>query len=151
MKKFRFNLESVLDYRQLKEDQERQKLADANRIAALAKEHLVELQQKLEREQEFIGQALNQPMSINLTEAFQSVLYLETLRHSVKEQEQRLQRAQEEVSRCQVRVLKAHQETQVIENIKKKKLEEYLAEMNKREQQLMDELGLSGFVRKAVE
>lgn len=151
MKKFRFNLESVLDYRQLKEDQERQKLAAANRNAAMVKKHLLELQEKLDQEQEATGQALTQTMSIDLTEALQRVLYLETLQHWVKEQEQRLQQAQEEVSRCQVRVLKAHQETQVLENLKKKRLEEYLAEMNKREQQLMDELGLSGFIRKAVE
>ena len=134
MKKFRFNLETVLDYRQQKEEQELQKLAKANRTYALVQNHLTKLQERLIQEQEATEQRLTQGANLNLLEAWQRVLYIENLQQSVAEQKQRLQQAQREVKRCQERVIKAHQETKVLENLKQKRWEEYWAEVNKKEQ-----------------
>ncbi|WP_227767244.1 flagellar export protein FliJ [Zhaonella formicivorans] len=150
MKKFHFHLESVLNYRLLKEDEAKQRLAQAQKLASRHMELLAAFQKELDEEQ---GRMVSEGKGTGLevTAALHRDLYLGSLQQAIEKQQQEVNRARAEVMTCRRLVAKAHQDTKVMENLKAKRWQQYSNEMDKQEQKVMDELGLSGFVRKANE
>ena len=138
MKKFRFSLETVLDYKQ-------------QVLAALQTEHGAILAQVRDQEKfleeleagyrhmnpEFTRHKLS---GISIVDAMKYEQYLRSMERQIQEETERLEelRAQEEAKREQV--VEAKKETSAIEKLREKKLESYNKAMQKSEEAMIDEL-----------
>ena len=138
MKKFRFSLETVLDYKQ-------------QVLAALQTEHgailaQVRDQEKLLEELEAGYRHMNNEFTrhklsgISIVDAMKYEQYLRSMERQIQEETERLEelRAQEEAKREQV--VEAKKETSAIEKLREKKLESYNKAMQKSEEAMIDEL-----------
>jgi len=144
MKKFKFNLESVLNFRQLQEEQAKQRFGQAKMYALRQKELLQHYQEVLSKEQEtFIDK-------IDISLLQHKEMYIDCLCQRIERQEEAVKKAEDIVRERQIEVTKAVQATKVLDNLKEKRYQEYLAESNHEEQKLLDEIGLIRFVRQAV-
>ena len=138
MKKFRFSLETVLDYKQ-------------QVLAALQTEHGAILAQV--RDQEKLLEELeagyrhmthdfprHKLSGISIVDAMKYEQYLRSMERQIQEETERLEelRAQEEAKREQV--VEAKKETSAIEKLREKKLESYNKAMQKSEEAMIDEL-----------
>ena len=138
MKKFRFSLETVLDYKQ-------------QVLAALQTEHgailaQVRDQEKFLEELEAGYRHMNHEFTrhklscISIVDAMKYEQYLRSMERQIQEETERLEelRAQEEAKREQV--VEAKKETSAIEKLREKKLESYNKAMQKSEEAMIDEL-----------
>ena len=138
MKKFRFSLETVLDYKQ-------------QVLATLQTEHGAILAQIRAQEQhieelEAAYRHLNHEFTrrklagIAILDAMKYEQYLRSMERQIQEETERLEelRAQEEAKREQV--VEAKKETSAIEKLREKKLESYNKAMQKSEEAMIDEL-----------
>ena len=138
MKKFRFSLETVLDYKQ-------------QVLAALQTEHgailaQVRDQEKLLEELEAGYRHMNHEFTrhklsgISIVAAMKYEQYLRSMERQIQEETERLEelRAQEEAKREQV--VEAKKETSAIEKLREKKLESYNKALQKSEEAMIDEL-----------
>ena len=138
MKKFRFSLETVLDYKQ-------------QVLAALQTEHgailaQVRDQEKFLEELEAAYRHMDHKFGrmkverINILDAMKYEQYLRSMERQIQEETERLEelRAQEEAKREQV--VEAKKETSAIEKLREKKLESYNKAMQKSEEAMIDEL-----------
>ena len=138
MKKFRFSLETVLDYKQ-------------QVLAALQTEHGAILARVREQEQHIeeleaayraLSHEFNRRKAEGLTilDAIKYEQYLRSMERQIQEETERLEelRAQEEAKREQV--VEAKKETSAIEKLREKKLESYNKAMQKSEEAMIDEL-----------
>ena len=138
MKKFRFSLETVLDYKQ-------------QVLSALQAEHgailaQVRDQEKLLEELEAGYRHMNHEFTrhklsgISIVDAMKYEQYLRSMERQIQEETERLEelRAQEEAKREQV--VEAKKETSAIEKLREKKLESYNKAMQKSEEAMIDEL-----------
>ena len=137
MKKFRFSLETVLDYKQQVLD-------------ALQKEHGVIMAQVKEQEEYLAGlEADYRDMDaefcqrklegITILDAMRYEQYLRATERAIEEAEAVLEdlRRQEEAKRAQV--VEAKQDTSSIEKLKEKKLDSYNKAVQKSEEAMIDE------------
>lgn len=139
MKKFKFNLESVLNYRIVKEEQAKQKLGTAIFKVAQQKKVLGSYRKALAEEQSNIAAA------VDISFLQHKELYIHCLCQQIEQQTEQLKQAEKEVNKCKKEVTRAMQDTKVLDNLKVKRYQEYLLEANKMEQKMLDEIGLIGF------
>ena len=148
MKKFRFSLETVLDYKNQARDALR---AEHGAILAQvrAQEAVVE---GLEREYSQVDGEFTQRKLEGLTvlDALNYEQYLRALEREVKEEYRKLSllRRQEEQKRGQV--VEARKETATIEKLKEHKLEDYRKAEQKAEEVLIDEFVSSARARAGI-
>ncbi|MDS1029528.1 flagellar export protein FliJ [Bacillota bacterium LX-D] len=143
MKSFKFNLESVLEFKQLKEDEAKQKLTEANFKVRREEDILKGYQNKLKSAQE------QTPMELTVFYAQQKDAYLSNLIEHISLQQKQLRVAQLEAECRKKEFITAHRELQTLQNLKEKRFREYTFELERIEQNLMDDLGLRSFLRKA--
>ena len=138
MKKFRFSLETVLDYKQQVLDALRIEHAAAQAKARAQEERL----RSLERQHEELDAEFSQRKleGITILDAMKYEQYLRSMERQIQEETERLEelRAQEEAKREQV--VEAKKETSAIEKLREKKLESYNKAMQKSEEAMIDEL-----------
>ena len=138
MKKFRFSLETVLDYKQ-------------QALEALQVEHgaiLAQIrdQEDLIDEMEAAYRHLNQEFSrrkrdgISVVDAMKYDQYLRAQERELKEAYQRLEELQQKAEEKRLEVVEAKKETSSIEKLREKKLDEYNKAVQKSEESMIDEL-----------
>ena len=143
MKKFNFNLESVLNYRLIMEQQAKEKFGQAKIYATKQKELLQHYQKTLLQEQENI-------VEITDVSALQHRdMYVNCLCKQINNQAKVVEKAENLVKKRQAEVTKAMRDTKVLDNLKEKRYQEYLAEVNNEEQKILDEIGIINFTRQA--
>lgn len=137
MKKFRFSLETVLDYKNQALDALR---AEHGAILARvrAQEQVIEDLEREHREsdEDFTRRKLE---GINVVDAMSYEAYLRSLERKLREENHKLEqlRRQEEQKRTQV--VEARKETATIEKLKEHKLEDYRKAEQKDEEQRIEE------------
>jgi flagellar FliJ protein len=141
MKKFNFNLESVLNYRLIMEQQAKEKFGQAKIYAAKQKELLEHYQTILLQEQENIADVAD------VSALQHRDMYVSCLCKQINNQAKVVEKAENLVKKRQAEVVKAMQDTKVLDNLKGKKYQEYLAEVNNEEQKILDEIGTINFTR----
>ena len=137
MKKFRFSLETVLDYKQQVLDALRIEHAAAQAKARAQEERL----RSLERQHEELDAEFSQRKleGISILEAMKYEQYLRAAERAIEEAEAVLEdlRRQEEAKRAQV--VEAKKETASIEKLREKKLSGYNKALQKSEEAMIDE------------
>lgn len=135
MKKFRFSLETVLDYKNQALDALR---AEHGAILAQvrAQEEVVE---GLEREHRNVDEEFTQRKLEGLTvlDALNYEQYLRSLEREIQEEQRKLARLRRQEEQKRTQVVEARKETATIEKLKEHKLEDYRkAEQKDQEQQI---------------
>jgi len=143
LRKFIFPLENVLEYRQNIEEHERELLVRVIQRAQVEEKFLNEL--SLSREQHLNSY---KPDKVNLTIMQQQEVHLQLLNSRINSQLKKLVEAKKSVEIHNRKLVDARQKRKMIENIKKKRLEEYHREQAKEEQGVLDEAGIAAYHRK---
>ncbi len=138
MKKFSFNLQSVLDHRLLLEEREQEKLFKIQQELAAAE---VERQQLLE--EIHLGRqrmAYPEPGEVKVDEIVQAARYVEKLEGSVAALAQKIAKL-EDAKRLQAeRLIEARRSREILEKLKEKSLARHGRDVQTMEQKLLDEL-----------
>ena len=137
MKKFRFSLETVLDYKNQVLDALR---AEHGAILAQvrAQEEVVE---GLEREHRNVDEEFTQRKLEGLTvlDALNYEQYLRSLEREIQEEQRKLARLRRQEEQKRTQVVEARKETATIEKLKEHKLEDYRKAEQKDEEQRIEE------------
>jgi flagellar FliJ protein len=142
---FRFRLERVLDIRKRKEELIRAELAEAKLAREYEETVLLRLQEDLQRYLDDLRR--RQKERVLPWEMLWYHLYLDNLKNQIRNQKKRLQELDEKIDQITQRLVKASQDRRVLERLKERQYEEYLLEMERAEQAILDELGLNMFIR----
>ena len=137
MKKFRFSLETVLEYKNQALDALR---AEHGAILAQvrAQEQVIEDLEREHREadEDFTRRKLE---GINIVDAMSYEQYLRSLERKLQEEYRRLERLRKREEEKRAQVVEARKETATIEKLKEHKLESYRKAEQKDEEQRIEE------------
>ncbi|BCR06634.1 hypothetical protein DESUT3_37030 [Desulfuromonas versatilis] len=140
-----FKLQSVLDYRSLREDLARQQLAAAQQREADLLTRLVREQEALEHLQADFDTRQRQGMAPH-----EFALHSDHISHKVKVVAAALEEweaAGEEVAERRRALGEASQEKKLLEKVKERQLSEFEAEQRRREMAFLDEIAVQHYKR----
>lgn len=141
MKKFNFQLENVLEYRQNIEDQQKEILGKAMQRVQEINCRLGELALEKDRQ----GKTQDRTQTIIL---WQREAHLQYIDSKIYDQEEILAEATRMVAKHRQKLIEASQQRKMIANIKEKRLQEYQRESAKEELNFLNEAGLVLYRRK---
>lgn len=137
MKKFRFSLETVLDYKQQALDSLRAEHA-AILAQVRAQEEVIEGLEEEHRQadEEFTQRKLE---GINIVDAMSYETYLRSLEQKLREEYRKLERLRHMEEQKRTQVVEARKETATIEKLREHKLDSYRKAEQKAEEQRIEE------------
>lgn len=137
MKKFSFSLDKVLDYKlQIVEHLQGEHAAILAEIKS-QEEAIVSLQHKYDKCNEDLKE--EQRIGITVNQIFTYENYMEVLSFQIKKEKEKLQLLHKKAEIKRQQVVEARKESSSIEKLKEKKLEGYRKEVQKQEEQLIEE------------
>ncbi|MEN6521595.1 MAG: flagellar export protein FliJ [Armatimonadota bacterium] len=148
MKKFKFNLQRVLDYRQTIEDT---LLAELAAIQAEHERELVKLEgmkHELSRFREKMKVELSQGSADEIKEAYN---YLQQLTRQVLNQQLVVSKVKEKKDQKTLEVVDAAKDRKALERLKEYKVAEHRKEADRQEQKFLDEIASIRFGRTRTE
>lgn len=147
MKRFSFKLETVLNVKHRIKDQRQQELSQAE---SLRDEALMQLQYyQAELAATTANYRRELQARLNLVKAIGYQKYLAWQEMQVEQAVQLVNRRDREVEEARQRLIVIIQECQVVEKLKEKAYQEYLAEEKRLDLNFLDELGAGRFIRQA--
>lgn len=148
-RRFRFNLEAVLRYREIMEDQKRREFAEINRMVEeerLRREDI--LRERGELQDEIVTSFEGQAPFQSVVTTYHMVGRLESAA-TESAKKQKILEAEREKRRHAL--VTARQETLMMETLKERRREEFVREQDKIEQTLLDELSIQAQGRRIRE
>ena len=143
MKKFTFNLQSVLDHRLLLEEREQEKLLKIQQEMAFAEAERQRLRGEIHELR--LQMAQPEPGEVQVEKVLQVTRYIGKLEDDVAAFTRKLaQLEQQKQTQSQV-FLEVRRKREVLENLKDKNLDQYQRELSAMEQKLLDELAVGKF------
>lgn len=148
MKKFSFKLEPVLKIRIHEEELQKQAFARQMQQLVTLKERHDEVRDELERysdehEREHIS--LRSPAEYQRHYAF-----IQSKQQELARLDDEIEQSKERTEQERKKLIVANQKTRVLENLKEKKRLEYLKEVDREEQKVMNEIATQRFHRKSM-
>ena len=143
MKKFTFNLQSVLDHRLLLEEREQEKLLKIQQEIALAEAGRQRLRNEIHELRLQISQP--EPGEVHVEKVLQVTRYVGKLEADVAALTRKLAQLEQEQRSQSQGFLEARRKREVLENLKDKNLNQYQRELSAMEQKLLDELSAVKF------
>lgn len=148
-RRFRFNLEAVLRYREVIEDQKKRDYLDINRQLNEERLKRDELQQDRSAMQDEIVRGFAEQ------DSFQSIVsnYNQAgrLENAIGDSLRREQQLRAELERRRVAMVQARMDTRMMETLKERRREEFVREQDRVEQALLDELSIQAQGRRVRE
>jgi flagellar FliJ protein len=141
-----FHLESVLEFRQLLEDEARQILGRRQRELWEEQERLKALHREQECVQDDIARRAAEP-SVDVAVIGQGYAYRDVLETRIAGQVERVRLAAEEVERQREAVVAAMQDRKVMEKLKERHVADYAAWANQVESSVLDDVALARYRR----
>jgi len=148
MKAYKFRFDNVLKSKKIIVDQLAAKTARAQKILMLEQKKLEDLEQREERCIQIL--LLQQIGVVNSNEVWRSHQHLELLYMAVNEQKNRVQEIEHRVDMLRMMLVGAQRDRKVFEKLDEKEREEFLRTFSKKEQALLDEVGINGFILRDV-
>ena len=143
MKKFTFNLESVLNHRKLLEDKEQQKLQRINQSILQAEQDRDKLRHEInDCRQMVVGR---QKGIIDIDKIRHLAAYIEKLEFDVIQLTLHISQLEKEKAQQLERLVQAKRRREVVDKLKEKKLAHYERETRELEQKLLDDLTIVNF------
>lgn len=149
MSKFRFRLETYLRLKIAARDERRAELAEVLRAEEQLKEHQVGIENDIEDQHAYI-RGLTQAGTLNvdlITASQREVVFLKALH---VEKQQLMLKLQPHIQQRRQALIDADHEVRTLEKLKEQKHEQHLQLEAAAEAKQMDEIALSGFMRKGV-
>lgn len=138
MKKFQFGLDSVLDYRQQVLESRQNEYAKGLQKVAQQQQVLDEIQARYhDLNRRFREEAA---LGITIADAMAFENGLRVLEMEITRESKRLKELEAEVEKLRARVLEAHQDAAILERLKEKKKDAYQKQLQKQDEQFIDEL-----------
>ena len=148
-KRFRFNLEPVLRYRVIMEDQKRREFAEANRAAEEERMRREELSSERSEYQDDIVRLYAEKAPFqSVVASYNMIGKLEGEMTASSQRQVQLDHARE-IHRQNL--VTARQNTQIMETLKDRRKEEFTREQDRVEQSLLDELSIQAQARRNLE
>lgn len=142
MKKFKFQLETLLKVTRMKKDDAEVKFAESSRKLeeerAVLEKLLVEMQKGQRDYEELTGEG--KTVTIGRIMAFNS--FFAWKRNQIENQQQTILKARSEKQKCLKALMEIMSYLKSIEQLKEKRWQEYQAEALAEEQKMLDEIGL---------
>lgn len=139
MKKFDFRLQRVLDYRNVRKKQQEQELAQERRKLFEAEER----RNQLESLQAQAEEAMKEEGISSMAELSLAQSYQEMLMKSLDEQENVVKQAIEAVEQARDIYIERAIEAEMLETVKKKKIEDYKLDKKRDDQKTIDKIVVS--------
>ncbi|SHJ81293.1 flagellar FliJ protein [Malonomonas rubra DSM 5091] len=136
----KFKLQSVLNYRQLLENQAQQLLAASMQRKTELEEELQRQQQELMRQDAELKERQRDGLTIAEIDLFENGI--QHCRRIIERLQQELNRLERQIVGERDELLAAARDRQVIEKLKEKQDAEYLQELNRKEREMLDEISL---------
>jgi flagellar FliJ protein len=150
MPRFNFKLQRVLQIKKYKEDELKTQLANLKREYLQEQTTLWTLEENL-RAQFVILSERQKKLTNTVEEILWSYNYIVKLREDIENQKKKLDKLNEKIKEVTKKLIGASQERQILENLKERKLNQFRLEVEKEEQDFMDEVGISRYVRKQTQ
>jgi len=143
MKKFTFNLQSVLDHRQMLEEREQEKLVRIQQEITLAEAGRQQLSNEIHELR--LQMARPEPGEIDVEKVTHVTRYMGKLEEDVTTLVRKLSQLEQQKRAQADRVVEARRNREVLESLKEKNFVQYERESNAMEQKLLDELSTVKF------
>jgi|SaaInlStandDraft_3_1057020.scaffolds.fasta_scaffold121366_2 flagellar protein FliJ len=145
MKKFTFNLETVLKVRKQREEAAQRDMVKALKRLESLKEILKLLQDEVYSLEEELQQ--RQKHSPNVRDFYDYLLYLQSVKKKIEVQQDEVFKAHNIMEERRSVTVAAQRQKKVIENIKDKHYDEWSEHLLKTEQKFLDELATIRYIR----
>lgn len=143
---FNFKLERVLQVKKYKEDELKTQLANLKREYLQEEAILWTLEENLQ--EQFVLLIEKQKTLTNTIAQIQwSYNYIIKLHQDIEIQKKKLEGLSEKIKGLTQKLIGASQEKQVLENLKQRKFTQFKREIEKQEQEFLDEVGITRYVR----
>ena len=148
MKKFKFQLETLLKVTKRKKDDAEMKFAEASRDLEECRAKLQELLRELKEIQEEFAALTSEGKTITIGRIMVYNQFFNWKRTQIEQQQQVILKATQDKQQKLKALMKIMTYLKSIEQLKEKRLEEYNAEVLFEEQKTLDEIGLQLSMRK---
>lgn len=148
MKKFKFQLETLLKVTKRKKDDAEMKFAEASRYLEECRAKLQELLRELKEIQEEFATLTSEGKTITIGRIMVYNQFFNWKRTQIEEQQQVILKATQDKQQKLKALMKIMTYLKSIEQLKEKRLNEYNAEVLFEEQKTLDEIGLQLSMRK---
>jgi flagellar FliJ protein len=139
-RRFRFNLQSVLRFREITEDRKKREYMEANREITEERLKREEMQRERTAMQEEIVRGFEKQ------EPFQSVVAnyntIGRIENAVSESHERERKMQVELEKKRLAMVAASKDKRIMENLRDRRKEEFIREEDRIEQTILDELSI---------
>ncbi|MBN2058472.1 MAG: flagellar FliJ family protein [Candidatus Saganbacteria bacterium] len=144
-KKFKYDLESVLKVRAIREKQEQEKFAEEQRNYMTEKEREEQIEKKkLSKEDELRGVFKKGPIS-DFSRVLQRKAHLEVLKDDLDKQVEKVIEASKQLEEQRAKLISSMKDKKIMEKHKEKKLKEYDKMMLDLETKFLDEIATERF------
>lgn len=146
MKPFVFKLQTALNLKIKEEDRVKEELRRlTNRcqeefdVLAALEERLGQLEDRLRRRQE---------ARVDVAEIQRCLDYLPVMKDRILRQKEVIRRIKEEIEKTRQELVEIMRERKVLEKLRERHFAQYLVEVNREEQKIIDEMATNGYNRK---
>jgi flagellar FliJ protein len=143
MKKFAFNLETVLNHRKVLEEREQLKLQKVNQAIVQAQQEKDRIRREIDDCRQMVASC--QKGTIDIDKIRHLVAYIEKLEFDVIQLTLLITRLEQEKAQQLEKLVVAKRRREIVDKLKEKKLAHYEKENRELEQKLLDELTIVSF------
>ncbi len=144
LRRFKFRLQSVLNLKEKKLEDERMALAQILRVLEDQKDTLLSLNDKKEQIEKSFDNA-NKEAALDIQNIVNARNYLEKISNEIKTQFEIIKKTQIELDEQTQKVNEAYKELKVLEKLKEKQYEEFLKEFRQNETKELDDIVISRY------
>lgn len=145
-RRFRFRLQTVLEYKQRREEEEQRELAKKKEILAKEEKRLRSLQRLQEtRRQELAEKSAKGDLNVDELRMYHE--HQKKMARDIAHQNVRVQQAQADMEFQRQKLLQASKEKKTYEKLKEKHHQAFVAEVEAEEAKLIDEIATTKFDR----
>jgi len=143
-KKFKYDLQSVLKVRAIKEKQEQEKFSEKQREFMTEKEKEEEIKEHKKNSENDLRQVFSKPVT-DMGKIMSRKAHLEVVKEDLEKQIERVIESSKKLEEQRARLIESVKDKKVMEKHRERKLDEYGKMMLDLEQKFMDEIATERF------
>lgn len=148
MKKFKFQLETLLKVTKRKKEEAEIKFAEASRILEERRHQLQVLLSEMQAGQRDYEELMREGKKVTVDAIMIYTSYINFKREQIEQQQQLIIEARADKQKCLDELLKRMNKLKSIEQLKEKRFQQYQKEALDEEQKMLDEIGLQLTMRR---